>query len=374
MLEFLFDIKNIAFIVPLSGFGTDTYSVSWLELWATVLGLAAVIGARLNKVWWYPLGILNSIGFIAIFYQIQLYSDLLLNFYFIAISIFGWWVWTRRKSDGSEEYPIQYMDTNDQFLTIMSIILGTVLLGTFIDPIFNSMAQLVASVLGTTYSHTPAAMPYWDAATTVMSIAAMYLLAKRKVESWILWVIVDIICVGLYAYRGVAAMSVEYFIFLANAVYALYQWHKLATIKSDYGKLETTIVSTDSLCNRGCTLEPVPTGGGNTIEYPKSTPSPLFDKIIKDSQRRKRTESIRRNDGLRLGRDLDYDDVFTVRDALSSHHSVDSRSSSSYSPSDSGISSSTNSSSNYSSSDSSSSFGGGGCGGGGGGGDGGGGF
>lgn len=243
MLELLFDIKNIAFVVPLSGFGTDTYAVSWLELWATVLGLAAVIGARLNKVWWYPLGILNSVGFIAIFYQIQLYSDLLLNFYFIAISIFGWWVWTRRKSDGSEEYPIQYMNTLDQILTVALIVVGTVLLGTYIDPIFNGMAQSVASVLGTTYTHTPAAMPYWDAATTVMSIAAMYLLAKRKVESWILWVIVDIICVGLYAYRGVAAMSVEYFIFLANAVYALYQWHKLATFKS-----ETPMVSTGSPC------------------------------------------------------------------------------------------------------------------------------
>ena len=95
-----------------------------------------------------------------------------------------------------------------------------------IDLIFNAMAQIVASAIGVEYIHTPAATPFWDAATTVMSIAAMYLLTRKYVEAWVLWIIVDVVCAGLYLYRGVLFLSLEYLVFLGNAIFALYQWHK----------------------------------------------------------------------------------------------------------------------------------------------------
>lgn len=231
MLSELFSISNIAFTVPLAGFGTDHYNVSWLELWSTILGLAAVIGARLNKVWWYPLGIANSVGFIAIFYQINMYSDLLLNFYFIVISFLGWWMWVQKDKTGAEAFPIRRLGSLGQTVLLLFVVGGTILLGQNIDVVFSSMASVVASATQTTYTHIPAALPYWDASTTVMSVAAMYLLAKRYVESWVLWVVVDIICIGLYMYKGVIAMAAEYFIFLLNAILALYQWDRFAKRK-----------------------------------------------------------------------------------------------------------------------------------------------
>lgn len=220
----IFSITNIAFNVPLPGYGgSDTYALSWIELVSSVLALAAVIGARLNKTWWYPLGILNSIGFIAIFYQVQLYSDLLLNAYFIVISVFGWWIWTRRRPGGTHEYRIRNMDFRDAILMSGGLSVAIVVLGLVIDTLFSSVAGLFVS----DYVHTPAAMPFVDATTTVLSVAAMYLLAKRYVESWVLWIIIDVICVIKYAMTGVLFLSLEYSVFLLNAIFALYQWNKL---------------------------------------------------------------------------------------------------------------------------------------------------
>lgn len=226
ILVYLFSIQNIAFVVPLAGFGTETYAVSVVELWATVGGLIAVIGARLNKLWWYPVGIVKSFGFIAIFYQIQLYSDLLLNIYFISMSLYGIYVWTRYKNNGSYEYPIQYMSFNEQLKWCAVILIGTAIMGLNINSFFEFIANSIAGILGINYVHQEASFPILDSFIAVTSVVAMYLLAKRKVESWILWVIVDIVCTGLYLYKGVIAVSVEYLVFLANAAYGVYQWHK----------------------------------------------------------------------------------------------------------------------------------------------------
>lgn len=228
ILNYLFNINNVAFVVPLAGFGTDTYTVSVLELWATLTGLMCVIGARLNKVWNYPVGLINCIGFVAIFYQIQLYSDLMLNAYFIAMSLYGWYVWTRKNGVGEDTYKIRHLSLPAILLGIMGISLGTLYLGTNIDAIFTTLATFAASAIGTGYTHYPAAFPYFDAFTTVTSFLAMYLMARRYVEAWTLWTIVNIVCVALYYHKGVIAMSAEYLVFLANSVYGLYQWNKIA--------------------------------------------------------------------------------------------------------------------------------------------------
>lgn len=228
ILNYLFNINNIAFIVPLAGFGTDTYAVSVLELWATITGLICVIGARMNKVWNYPFSLVNCLGFVAIFYQIQLYSDLLLNAYFIGMSLYGWYIWTRKDGMGQDAYKIRYMNLLYAGVMVLGIAASTFLLGSNIDAIFTFMGSFVAGVLGTEYTHYPASYPFWDAFTTSASLAAMYLMARRYVESWALWTIVNIVCVVLYFHKGVIAMSAEYLVFLANSAYGLYQWNKEA--------------------------------------------------------------------------------------------------------------------------------------------------
>lgn len=129
---------------------------------------------------------------------------------------------------GQDAYKIRHMETVHAGLLVLGIAASTLLLGSNIDAIFTFMGSTVAYVLGTEYTHYPAAYPYWDAFTTSASLAAMYLMARRYVESWVLWTIVNIVCVVLYFHKGVIAMSAEYLVFLANSVYGLYQWNKSA--------------------------------------------------------------------------------------------------------------------------------------------------
>lgn len=213
----MFDIANVIYTVP-----WFDYKLSLVELWATLLGLWFVIAFRKESIWAYPIGILNSIGFIAIFYQVQLYSDLLLNVYFILISLLGWYWWLRKDSNGKPAVSISIMTWTHRLAWILVIASFTYLLGTNIDFIFSN----IASVFVDDYSHIPAATPYWDALTTVMSVVAMYLLTRKYVEAWVLWVVIDVICIGLYFYRGIPFLALEYLVFLANAVLAVIQWNK----------------------------------------------------------------------------------------------------------------------------------------------------
>lgn len=228
MLDLLFNINSIMYTFPLAGWGTDTYSMSYLEFWVVIFNLWSVIAFRKNSLWAYPTSIVACTGWAVMAYQLNLYSDQLLNLYFIGISVVGWIWWCQKSQDGSDKYEIKYMDRSSQVVTVIGLVLWVAVLGTYIDPIFTAIATPVAYLLGETYIHTPASLPYWDAFTTVTSFFAMYLLTKRYVESWYLWMAVNVVTVGLYFYRGVYFFSAEYVIFLANSVFAAYQWHKLS--------------------------------------------------------------------------------------------------------------------------------------------------
>lgn len=228
MLSTIFDINSIMYTFPLAGWGTDTYSMSYLEFWVVIVNLWSVMAFRKNSLWAYPTSIIACTGWAAMAYQLNLYSDQILNLYFIGISVIGWIMWKQKSADGSDKYKISYMTGKKQIATVVGLIAGVALLGTYIDPIFTAIATPVAAMFGETYEHYPAALPYWDAFTTVSSFFAMYMLTKRYVESWILWTAVNVVTIGLYYYRGVYFFSAEYVIFLANSIFALYQWHKLS--------------------------------------------------------------------------------------------------------------------------------------------------
>ncbi|CAL9964734.1 PnuC-like nicotinamide mononucleotide transport [Vibrio phage D148] len=228
MLDLLFNINSIMYTFPLAGWGTDTYSMSYLEFWVVIFNLWSVIAFRKNSLWAYPTSIIACTGWAVMAYQLNLYSDQILNLYFVGISVIGWVMWTRKSSDGTDKYKIKYMTRKQQIEAVVGLGIGVYALGTYIDPIFAAIATPVATLFGETYKHYPASLPYWDAFTTVTSFFAMYMLTKRYVESWILWTAVNVVTIGLYYYRGVYFFSAEYVIFLVNSIFALYQWHKLS--------------------------------------------------------------------------------------------------------------------------------------------------
>lgn len=190
------------------------YPLSLLEFLGTTSGLICVYLASRNHILTWPIGIFNSICFFFLFFQVQLYSDMLLQIYFFGSSVYGWWVWGKRTGAFIK---IQSLGKRKNTLLLFSIFLGTLLLGQVTSHFPIWFPNIFTK---------PPAFLYWDAFTTVASIFANLLLAQRKLESWFLWVFVDIVCIVLYALKAIPFVTAEYIVFLLLAFYGCYHWYQ----------------------------------------------------------------------------------------------------------------------------------------------------
>lgn len=204
------DIDNIFFTV----WG---YPMSYVEFIGTALNIICVyLAAKANKLNW-PIGIVASVLYIALFYQIQLYSDLGEQIYFVITGFYGWWLWTKGKNKIKEELAIGYNGLRVNIGYLFAIVFGTLALTEFMKNINIFFPEIFAL---------PAAYPFWDALTTVMSFVATILMAKKRVECWYLWILVDVIGIQLYYAKDVKFIALEYVIFLALAVGGGLDWRK----------------------------------------------------------------------------------------------------------------------------------------------------
>jgi nicotinamide mononucleotide transporter len=196
------------------------YPISLVELIGTVTGLISVILAGRNKISNYPIGIINIIFFFILFYQVQLYSDMFEQVYYFVVSIIGWYLWVNPKESNKnkkDELRISNNSLKETMIYAIITLVGSIILGLFMANIHTLLPQFFAE---------PASYPYLDAFTTIMSLLAMYMLAKRKIDNWYLWILVDIIAVVLYFVKDVKLLSIEYFIFLVNAIVSFKYWKK----------------------------------------------------------------------------------------------------------------------------------------------------
>lgn len=198
------DINHIVFTVM-------GYPLSYIELLGTLFGLISVYYASRANVLTWPTGVINEVALAILFYQVQLYADMFLQVFFFVVTIFGWYHWKGNKAD----VPITRLKNKKLYIFILAG--GTVLLGTGI--------KSLPSWLPAYFPH-PAAYPYIDSFVTVASILATILLAKKQLENWIFWIVVDVISIGLYLVKGIHFLSIEYVIFLGLASWGLWQWRK----------------------------------------------------------------------------------------------------------------------------------------------------
>ena len=189
------------------------YKMSYVELFGTLSGLASVYYAARNNVMTWSSGIINTILFFILFYQVQLYSDMFLQVYFLVISIYGWVFWSKPTNAS-----ITYL-TKPSLIRICALTaIAGVVVGIFMTKIHTLLPTIFTQ---------PAAYPFADAQVMVFSMVAVVLLAKRKVDSWYLWVAVDVVSTILFAMKGVYLVSAEYFVFLCIAISGLISWRKL---------------------------------------------------------------------------------------------------------------------------------------------------
>lgn len=180
-----------------------------LEIIAVIFGFLSTLFAKRENIWVYPTGIVSTVIYVYLLWQGKLLGDMLINAYYTTMSIYGWYLWTR-KVDENHYIPITKATQKEWFWSgiVFCITLGFIaLVYTYFD-----------------YWGQPSA--YVDSFTTAIFFVGMWFMAKKKLENWLFWIIGDIISVPLYLYKGYVFSSFQFFIFTLIAIAAYFQWKK----------------------------------------------------------------------------------------------------------------------------------------------------
>jgi nicotinamide mononucleotide transporter len=196
---------------PLTTFFTGMAGSSTIEIIAFFLGIIAVALVMFRSIWNYPFGIamVSLYGFI--FFEAKLYSDMLLQVFFFGIQVYGWWYWLQGNMAADGHIKVRLLAKDHYKWYGGAALIGILALGTL-------MARF-----------TDAALPYPDATTTVLSVIAQILLARRYLENWILWIVVNVMAIFIYNYKELYPTTVLYAIFLGMAVSGYFMWKKIWT-------------------------------------------------------------------------------------------------------------------------------------------------
>ena len=193
------------------------YPMSYIEFIGTILYLWSVwLIAKRNILTW-PIGIVSVLLYMILFYQIRLYSDTIEQIYYFGASIYGWWLWNKSPKNNGQITDVDFNNSKSIFLwAIITVI---------ISAMFGFLMSRIHILLPAIFPEA-ASLPYLDALTTIMSFSAMWLMAQKKIESWIYWIIVDIIGIWLYFVKDVKFISLLYVILLVMAINGIRMWNK----------------------------------------------------------------------------------------------------------------------------------------------------
>lgn len=196
--------------IVLSLFG---YPISLIELIATLFGYLSVFLAVRQHVWTWPTGILNEVALFILFFQVQLYADMLLQCIFFIFTIYGWLQWGK---NGNAVTVKKWGRVR-----LLQLLFGIVLLAFLLSFITAKFHVWLPS-----YFEHPAAHPFVDSLVSLLSIAAIFLLAFKILESWILWIVVDVLSIGLFFAQEIYLVAIQYSIFLLMAIFGFYRWRR----------------------------------------------------------------------------------------------------------------------------------------------------
>ena len=178
-----------------------------LELLAFVFGVWSVWMAKKANIWVYPTGIIGTTITMYLFFTDRLLGDMLMNAYYSLMSIYGWWEWSRQK-DGKKVRQITTMNHKEKGIGLVLVL--TTMMVTYMVYRFTNTNMDTSNVI--------------DIFTSGVFFTAMWLMARKKLESWILWISADLITIPLYAYRGWGMLSLQYLIFTILAFQGYYAW------------------------------------------------------------------------------------------------------------------------------------------------------
>ena len=178
-----------------------------LEIIAVVFGLLSVLFSKKNSILVFPIGMVSTLIFVYLLYKWELIGDMMINAYYFLMSIYGWYIWTN-KTDNDSVTPISQTSEKEKKQSIL-IFICTLIFVYGVYNYFNKWTSWTA---------------YIDTFTTAIFFVGMWLMAKRKIENWIYWIIGDLISVPLYFYKGFTFTSFQYLIFTFIAISGYLTW------------------------------------------------------------------------------------------------------------------------------------------------------
>lgn len=191
----------------IDGIVNGIYQTSGLEWVAVICGVASVIYSMRENILVYPTGIISVLIYVYLAFEYKLYADMGVNGYYFVMSVYGWYYWTN--TDGNkDQVPVTINSLRENFYSVG--ILG------------GSFGILVFVLINFTDSD----VPFWDATTTAFAILGMWLMARKKLENWIAWIITDLISIPLYFYKGLVLTSFQFLIFTVLATMGYFAWKK----------------------------------------------------------------------------------------------------------------------------------------------------
>ena len=182
-----------------------------LEITAVVFGFLSVWYAKKNHIWVFPTGLISTSIFVYLLWKWTLLGDMMINAYYFVMSIYGWYVWTRKTND--QATPISQTNAKEKRTSVLIFIITLV----FVYVVYQSAGKW------TTWT------AYVDTVTTAIFFVGMWLMARRKIENWIFWIVGDIISAPLYFHKGLTFTSLQYLIFTIIAIYGFLAWKHVLT-------------------------------------------------------------------------------------------------------------------------------------------------
>ena len=196
----------------------QTYDIV-LEIIAVLLGIASVWYAKKDNILVFPTGMVSTLIYVYLLWKWTLWGDMMINGYYFTMSIYGWYCWTRKKGD-RVEFPISEISTAEKRMSLFIFIFTVA---------FVVAVYLYFNKFNTWYA-------YVDTFVTGIFLIGMWLMAKRKIENWVFWIIGDLVSIPLYFAKGLIFTSFQYLVFTIVAVYGYLEWKK--TLNSSQADLK----------------------------------------------------------------------------------------------------------------------------------------
>ncbi len=192
------------------------YDVSYIELIGTIAGLLSVWWATRNNILTWYIGFVNVLAFLLIFFQVQLYADMLLQVFYLFATAYGLWKWN--KNGAQEELKITHINKRGMLLaTAITILLFS---------IFYAFTNLLPVVFADQQLKPPA-YAFADSLLSAASVGTTVLIARKRIEAWVLWIVIDFASVAMYLQKGVLFIAVEYGLFGLLAIVGYMQWKQM---------------------------------------------------------------------------------------------------------------------------------------------------